>query len=215
MTAVRITHPGSTTPGFVPLDTLAWWEARGWTADPTPLPTDTGLPGLEARYSQHAADETIHGGARLLGQAKLSANPTVINSSTAAPIAGLTISFVCPDDEYEVEFQATVLVAAAAAWGTIGLYGQIGAGTAVLMGSDGHYAPAANSVKTLRYTYPLPNVTGTSPNAPAWHQPQPGDQVTYHVRGARASGTGDVTVLVDDAFWGKNVAFLRAKTVAG
>jgi hypothetical protein len=193
----------------VPLDTLAWWEARGWTAAPAPLPTDLGFPGLEARYELHAADETIHGGGRRLGQAALSADPAVFNSSTPAPIPGLSTTFIVPDDDYDVEFQATILVDAAAAWGTIELWGQIGAGAAGLLGSDGHYAAAANSVKTLKYTYPVPPPAGVA------HQPVAGDEVTYHLRCARAVGTGNVTVIVNNGFWGKNAAFIRARALAG
>lgn len=209
MTSVRITHPGSTAPGFVPLDQLAFWEARGWTADPTPLPGDLGFPGLEARYELHAADETIHGGGRLLGSAALSADPAVFNSATPTPIAGLSTTFTVPDDDYDVEFQATLHIADTATWATLQLWGQIGAAAATQLGADGHYTAAANGVKTIKFTYPIPQPVGVP------HQPVAGDEVTYHLRGARASGTGNVTVIVNNGFWGRNPAFIRARTVAG
>lgn len=214
MTAVRVTHPGSAAPAFVPLDSLAFWEARGWTAVPGPNVGDPGFPGVVARFGEHEADEAIHGGGQRLGFARLSADSPDVATTTYTAVPGLSITFVAPDAPYVVRLHGRLLVPANAG-GSLALYGQIGAATPDLFDGDAHFTPTGGTtIKKVTVELPVPGPAGTSPNTPNWHRPNPGDEVTYHARVNRLSGSGNVKLSVDlpTAFGGKASAFIEAVT---
>lgn len=188
------------------IDTLSV-PATGGPYDETDIRADAPGSIDPTGLATHAADTSLHAGG-LISQSVLTADFTIATSTYTE--TGMSVSFTHPGRPYYLEWQSTLWVVDVGAVVSLALYTAIGAGTAVNMGAVGFYAANANTLETRYAKFPVPYTSATSANSPDWHKPTEGDLVTYDLRLRRASGTGNVSVTVDSAFFGKNPAFLRA-----